>query len=315
MVGGFVLAMLVGLLVLLTLLAGRTGSTHSYFTYYSDVSGLKFGTPVFFKGFLAGQIEDIEPETTNGQTVFRLTMSVESDLVVPDNSVAVIIQPNLLSGRAINIDAGSSNTALAPGSEIPAGAASGLAALPDLIGAGRGLLTQISTTVEELNQWRRSELSRVIKEYEALPVHLKAELSTISAETQALLTDSRRLILRAEHLLSPQNIESVNNTLDNVETVTLRLEEVSRDLDTLNANVQAVAVEVRNIVADNKPDIEGSVVNMHHTLESVAQRIDSITYNLEGTSRNFFEFSRQIRMNPGLLIGGSPPTDEASVGP
>jgi phospholipid/cholesterol/gamma-HCH transport system substrate-binding protein len=36
-----------------------------------------------------------------------------------------------------------------------------------------------------------------------------------------------------------------------------------------------------------------------------------INQNLEGAARNMFEFSRQIRQNPGLLLGGKPPTDEA----
>jgi len=44
----------------------------------------------------------------------------------------------------------------------------------------------------------------------------------------------------------------------------------------------------------------------------VSRNIDSITYNLEGTSRNMSEFSREIRENPGLLLGGNKPVQEVT---
>jgi phospholipid/cholesterol/gamma-HCH transport system substrate-binding protein len=46
----------------------------------------------------------------------------------------------------------------------------------------------------------------------------------------------------------------------------------------------------------------------------VARNIDSVTYNLESTSRNFNEFSRQLRENPGVLIGGTKPAREDAPG-
>ena len=33
---------------------------------------------------------------------------------------------------------------------------------------------------------------------------------------------------------------------------------------------------------------------MRYTMETIAERIDAMTYNLEGTSQNMYEFSRQI---------------------
>ena len=53
---------------------------------------------------------------------------------------------------------------------------------------------------------------------------------------------------------------------------------------------------------------------MRYTMETIAERIDSVTYNLEGTSRNLYEFSRQIRINPGLLLGGTEPAEATVTG-
>ena len=62
---------------------------------------------------------------------------------------------------------------------------------------------------------------------------------------------------------------------------------------------------------DNRLDLDRSVVDMRHAVESVTRHIDAINQNLEGAARNMYEFSRQIRQNPGLLMGGTPPKDEA----
>ena len=52
------------------------------------------------------------------------------------------------------------------------------------------------------------------------------------------------------------------------------------------------------------------IVQLQYTLRSIAQNIDSINQNLEGTTRNMKEFSRLIRQNPGLLLGGTSREEE-----
>ena len=48
-VGAFVAAMLVALVVVISMLAGRTGATDPYFTVYGNVGGIKYGTIVFYE--------------------------------------------------------------------------------------------------------------------------------------------------------------------------------------------------------------------------------------------------------------------------
>ncbi len=65
------------------------------------------------------------------------------------------------------------------------------------------------------------------------------------------------------------------------------------------------------MVGDNRLDLEKTVIDLRYVLESVTRHVDAITQNLEGASRNMNEFARQIRKNPGVLIGGKPPGDTA----
>ena len=77
-------------------------------------------------------------------------------------------------------------------------------------------------------------------------------------------------------------------------------------------HVAGVGDCVGDSVGDSVGDAVGDAVgDLRYTLATISRTIDGITNNLEASSRNFAEFSRLIRQNPGLLIGGSPQEDEA----
>ena len=69
---------------------------------------------------------------------------------------------------------------------------------------------------------------------------------------------------------------------------------------------------LNTVVSDNKLDVDRSIVDLRHSMETVSRHIDAINQNLEGASRNMLEFSRQIRANPGLLLSGQPAPDNSS---
>ena len=115
LVGLFVIVAITGLIAVLGLLGGRGAESVRYHTTYENVAGLKFGTPVFFEGFLAGQIEQISPIAGGTRTIFRIDFSVLEALKIPADSEVLIVQPNLLSGRALTIDAGKSDADIEPG--------------------------------------------------------------------------------------------------------------------------------------------------------------------------------------------------------
>lgn len=107
-VGLFVLAAIVGVVLSLAMLTGRTGATDRYFTIYDNVGGVKFGTPVLFEGYTIGQVEDVEPEITDAGTRFRVEIAVEEGWPIPEDSSADVTASGFLGGVMINISAGDS---------------------------------------------------------------------------------------------------------------------------------------------------------------------------------------------------------------
>ena len=59
-VGIFVIAMVVGLVLWIAKISGGTGATDAYYIRYGAVPGLAKGAQIFFDGYPIGRIESIE---------------------------------------------------------------------------------------------------------------------------------------------------------------------------------------------------------------------------------------------------------------
>jgi len=70
---------------------------------------------------------------------------------------------------------------------------------------------------------------------------------------------------------------------------------------------------VDGLVTGNADQVKRALDDLSHTLASIARHVDTINSNLESTSHNMNEFSRQIRRNPGVLVRGTSDGDEGSA--
>ena len=316
-VGTFVLAMVTALVVTLITVAGKNTGTSAYFLSLPNVAGLKFGTPVLFEGYLAGQLEHITP-TIDANERFELKLSISDDIKIPSDSQVFITQPNLLSGRAISISSGVSLNFVQANEFLNYGGNSGLALLPDLIGDGQDLLSDSRHLVQELAEsanlfriWLEEDFRSVASTYAELPLALENEVIALGDEAQMLVSELRQASHRASTILDEDTLSSVRKTVENVEETTTKLKQSSERLDRLNQDIQSIVTLTHDFMSDSKPDLESAIIDLRYALERVSVRIDSMTYNLEGTSQNMYEFTREIRLNPALLLGGKPPQDEA----
>lgn len=266
--GGFVLAMLAGLLAWIAVLSGRTGAMDPYYILYDNVTGLSEGTQVLYEGYPVGLIEEISRvEGAAGQR-FRVDVSIRRRWRIPDDSIAGIIAPGLLSAFVIDIDAGSSRAILEPGSAI-----------------------------------RSVESAQLFAAMSSV-----AERVPIVAEKLESVTDEfNRTLARVNELLSPGNTGRVERILANLETATAAFAGVSDDLRGTKTRLDDLLLTVNTMIEEHRDHLGDSIVDLRDSLEAVARHIDAISYNLEVTTRNMSEFSRQIRENPALIIRGRTP--------
>ncbi len=300
-VGSFVLAMLVALVVVVALLTGRGGATDSYFTRMDNVAGIKYGTKVSYEGFDIGQVEAIEPLRRDGKTVFRLELSVQRGWQIPKDSIAYVAASGILAAVAVEIKGGSNADMLKPGTDITAGPAANIfAVMNDVAGqvsdlnqnALKPLLSSLTQQVGSLGAILEKHAPEMVSNMVAVTADLAAKTPRITADVERMTgTLSSKVVTEA-------NAEQIRLSIANVAQLSAGLQDSRRKIDSMLASLDST-------VTGNKDNIDQSLKDLRHTLQAVSRNIDSVTYNLDGTTRNLHEFSRQIRDNPGVLIGGT----------
>lgn len=312
-VGSFVLVMLVVLIGILAAMVGRAGSTDSYYTVYGNVGGLKFGTQVLYEGYPIGQIEEIVPQRSGASTRFKVVMSVKEGWAIPRDSLARIAASGLLSAVTINITGGTQDEMITPGGEIPGKSGGNIFAVMSDVAGEVTELTRggIKPLLDTLNQMAGNANSLATSDIPAIAANLRKVSEALAERAPEITANVASMTGKLnEEVLSSQNVASLQRVMDNADKATAQLGQIAGNLGTMSTEVQKLVEQLDTMVSENRGDIRGAVKDMRYSLDAISRNIDSITYNMDSTTRNMAEFSRSVRQNPGLLLGGKPQRDE-----
>lgn len=312
-VGGFVVAALASLVVALAFLAGRTGATDLYYTDYANVAGLKFGSQVVFEGYPVGQVERIVPEQDDGgQTRFRVELSIVRGWKIPEDSIARPVSPGVLAPQNISIAAGDSATLLTPGARIkPAGGVDILSSISSAAGNFDELTdTGLLPLLENLNQQVSifgelldKQLRPMVGDLRTITAATAENWPTIAREAAVATTNLAKATDRVDQFMSPERIGTVDRLIANVDRTSESLRNASDELNTL--------------VNASGDDLIVGLQEFRYVMTTLAHYAEPIGEDLDTTTRNFRDFSRQLRQNPGVILRGSetPPDPLAPLAP
>jgi phospholipid/cholesterol/gamma-HCH transport system substrate-binding protein len=327
-VGGFVLAMGVGLMVALALLTGRTGASDGYFTVYRNVAGIKFGTQVLYEGYPIGQVEEITPMERDGTMLFRVDFAVVQGWRIPQGSVARIASSGLLAAVTLNIDAGPGGAAMEPGSRVEGREADNIFAAVSSVASDmtnlterslKPLLANIDRTVSTVAGLLEGDvrdlvgqLASLARDLSVLALDMSERLPKIADNIETFTEKMNTSSDELRAFLSPENRKSVEDLIATADATIESYARVAGDLGLTRKKLDRFLEVINTMVSDNRLEIEKSIVDLRYVIDSMARNVDSLNQNLDGAARNMYEFSRQIRKNPGLLLGGTPPTDKGA---
>ena len=330
-VGTFVLASIIGLVVSVALLTGRTGATDAYHAFYSNVTGVKFGTQVVYEGYPIGQVTEVEPMEADGRMVFRVNFDVTKGWKIPSDSMAEIAAPGLLAAITISITAGESKQPLDPGSRVQSAeradifavvssAAGEFSRLTDshvkplmdkankALEAATGFLAKggnVQAAVEEARVLI-SEVRDAVSDARGLVWELQGKVPDVMGDVGDMVDDLKASAKQVRAFASPANRKQLERLIAKVDGTVTNMDEA---LVTMNS----ILADIDDLVMNEESDALVAVKEARYVVESVSRHIDSINQNMEGAARNMYEFSRQIRQNPGLLLGGTPAQDQAKT--
>ncbi len=321
LVGSFVAAALFGVAVAVSLLTGRTGSTDSYFAIYKNVGGVKFGTQVMFEGYQIGQVEEIKPLSKENTIRFKITLEVQEGWKIPDDSTAQIVSSGLLAPVVISIKSGKSEKTLKPGRMITSKeSANVFAAISEVAGemselsnsSLKPLLITVNQAVRTFEKILGDDGKALVKEIRLVIKDISTKIPGITKNVESFSHKLNNSGTELNAILSPINRKKVEKLIADVSVAMNNFSNLSNNLGGSQKKLDTLLVNMNKTVGGNQQHIEKAVKDLRYIASSIAQHIDAFNQNMEATSRNMYEFSRQIRQNPGLLLGGESPKDVGS---
>lgn len=307
-VGAFVL---IGVAIIIfgifTIQGMGVGGTVDYHALYDNVSTVQAGSPVKYNGLLVGRVSSMTVSEAD-PTKIRVDFTVAEGTPITDRVEAKITKAGLLGDeyidlRVVGIEGGSvESMTYSAGRPLEPGARVEASGPFDLQHALENLQGTIQS-VDELVSAARGQVERALD------------------QLGGAVEDARQVV-------SPENRELVTQALADLartaEQARAMVEEVRPQVRSLTASASDAAEELavtaktaRRTVEDVAPQIEELVTSLRQTSERLraavdgaAETLDSIDVdtvnavmeNLDVTSRNLAEFSREIRERPYRLI-------------
>jgi len=299
-VGLFVLAGLAALLFVLYRLAIGVGDRDTYYTRYHNVAGLTPGTLVTYEGYVLGQVSAIEPQQSSKGTYYRVEMQIHSGWRIPDDSIARINSRGLLADTVVAIAEGHSPNFISPGGMLKGEQGVDLFAT----------MGELAGNINDLSeQTLRPLLDNLNRSVQQVGGELEHRLPLILDDVQKLV---EKLDASATHLSTMLNTDTEVKTrriLNNIDLASTNLQEMSHGLLQVKREARQLIRKLDHLVTQSQPDLQHSIGDLRRILQQVSHYSDSILQNLDSSSRNMNEFSRQIRENPGRLLGTAVPHD------
>ena len=189
----------------------------------------------------------------------------------------------------IDIQAGESQTLLEPGSEIEGREAT-------------AMLSAVNAVADEVLKVIEESVRPMLAKFSEGAPGIVDNVDQVTAELN-------QTVDQINAILSPANVERVGKILENLDSATGEFATLIEGLGETRELVGGLITKLDALLEEDQGDLNVAIRDVRHTLAAISRRIDSITSDLESTTRNMNEFSRQLRENPGVLVRGREAND------
>ena len=277
--GVFFVTMLALAVLGLVLLSPTLVGSYRLYAYFETAEGLIPGIEIRQAGYPIGLVDAVTPllpetaETASpcSALCFRATLRIRRDWPIPTDSVASIGSIGLLHGDAVLIEAGSASTVLTAESTIVVAPRE-----PTLVARLDALAVRFYVLLDESLAPALAEFQRVLAE------NMTPALAALISQLERLgeLTASTREVISDEFAQTAQA-------------------------------VHALADELRQLLAENRPALRQTVDDSEYSMRELAATLVPILTNLEETTRNLAALSRELRQHPASLLRGRDSREQA----
>lgn len=259
---------------------------------YANVEGLVESAPVFIKGFKAGKVTEVV--YLSDREVFKVTCSVKKEFRIPSDSKMTIYAVDIMGGKGVRIDLGTSDVAVEDGGMLSpsfeAGLLDGLAAgLEPLMAKVANTLDSLSVTVSGINamlsETNRGSIERTLAHLEKTMQNVNGIAGAVngkSAEISAFLANLENLSVK------------LGSMVQNVDTLVSGANEMMATLN--ESDIEALVTSFKDLLQNiNDPDgtvgkllVDGSV---YDSVDALLADVDSLVKKIQENPKKYLKIS------------------------
>ncbi|MDE5955138.1 MAG: MlaD family protein, partial [Bacteroidales bacterium] len=229
-IGIFVVAVLVAAFFSINYLRGKDilDKEMEITARYENVEGLVASAPVYIKGYKAGQVSSVRYDRDSDD--FEVTCSVLKEFRIPSDSKMTIYSVDIMGGKGIRIDLGTSGTFVEDGAVLSPDSA------PDLIGGLTEsigpLLKKAANTLDSLSV-AVSGINRMLGEqnqehFARTLAHLEKTLANMDGISSAVNGKSGQ----------------IEDFIDNLESLSAKFSGIAEKADTTMSSVASITASL-----------------------------------------------------------------------
>ena len=283
-----------------------------------SLSGLGKGASVKYNGIWVGRVEDLEINRKNVSEIVA-TLSLKEGTPIKKDTKAVITSSGITGSKFIELTGGTSKSEfLPPGSEIPTGESF----MDRLTGKAENIAEKIEILVNRMNALvtaeNRVKIINTVENIDKLAITTRETIDENRSNVKSAISNLKKSSEKIDRTIATLEVEAAD-ALREIKTLAANLNESieKQKIRNIVSNVEIITAEGKAAVDDAKlrkivlkvasliDKTKGTVQNIDTTvLRAKGDIFASLTY-LEEALENLSEFSRMIRENPGLILGGS----------
>ncbi len=259
---------------------------------FATVEGLVPSAPVYIKGYKAGKVIGVEydPQAEN----FNVTCSIEKEFRIPSDSYMTIYSVDIMGGKGVKIDLGSSDTAAKDGDILKPAFEAGL--MDGLAGGVGPLLEKVTSTLDSL-EVTVAGINRLLSEENSASIartltHLERTMASVGSIAAGIDGKSAELDIFMSNLASLS--EKFISISDKADTTIAEVSAIASSVS--EADIAGLVSSFKSLLENiNDPDgtvgklqTDGSV---YKTVDELLLDVDSLIRKIEENPKKYIRIS------------------------
>ena len=269
--------------------------SNKFYAIYKSVEGLSVSKPVLVNGFQIGRVSKMKLRD-DGHTVVEF--KVDKQYNVPVNTLAKLVSTDLLGGKAIVFELGTSKEFAGDEDTLRADVQGSLAeSLQPIQMKAENLITKLDSSLAAINKILNPNFQK----------NIDRSFTSIANSLQTLEGTTKKI----DNLVGSQT-DHINGILSNTEAVSLNLKNTTAGLtpitnnfqkfsnDLANANIKQTLDKANKAVAELQATI--NTINSGKGSMGLLLHNDSLYRNLQSASGNLNALFIDLKANPKRYV-------------